>query len=148
MFAHAARSARYGAKWMAIVTLFLSLGLIGLLAAHAAVGDGEFSPWHNIIAAVGASIMALFVGAIIFFTAGLLVALLHIKPVGWSFFYALFGGGLATLSAAVPVAYDISTQPTDWLNTIGLMVVVGSAVIGTTTGFLVARAMKADPLQA
>lgn len=145
MFAHAARAAGYGAKWMAIVTLFLSLGLIGLLAAHAAVGDGQFSPWHSIIAAVSGSIAALFVGPIIFFTAGLLVSLLHIKPVGWSFFYALFGGGLATLAAAVPVAYDISTQPTDWLNTLGALTVVGCAVIGTTTGFLVARAMKADP---
>jgi hypothetical protein len=145
MFEHATRAASYGAKWMAIVTLFLSLALIGLLAAHAALGDGQLSPWYNIIAAVGGAIVALFVGAIIFFAAGLLVSLLHIKPVGWSFFYALFGGILTTLSVAG--ALQMSEQPLDWFSAISLLVIVGAAVIGTTTGFLVARAMKTDPRQ-
>jgi hypothetical protein len=92
MLTHAARAARFGALWTALVAVVAAFAVAFLAPPPQTEGGLLSGPvvWVPALGLAGAV-----AGATVFGLIGLVVAAIYVKPVGWTFVYSFFGAGLA-----------------------------------------------------
>ncbi len=126
MISHAARAARLGTLFAAVVAAIAG-SLIATLG---------FVSWPWAMAFVAAASVG---GGLIFGLIGLVSALLYLKPVGWTFLYSFFGAVAACAAAYFLLPYiGDENQDTSGLSTASvtlflstLVALIAGAAVGT-----------------